>query len=171
MTTTWRPHHRRPSALACQVAPIAAHLAQPAPSATTAQHHPQAVLVSATESHAPVTESSLTVAARDAGIATTLALVVLLEKKSTYPAARDATAWWSDDDEYFCFQWKKLRGRKKRQHTTPSIRYGDLPVCKIHTFTASIQTARQAGFSGALHEAESAAAFRCICFRQIIHVF
>jgi len=41
-------------------------------------------------------------------------------------------------------------GEGKRKLFAPSIRYGCLPVCKLHT-------ARQAGFTGVLHEAESAA--------------
>jgi len=143
-TMTWQPRHRHPSAQACQVAPTAAHQAQPALSVRTARHNPRTALVSATASHEPVIESSLTVAARDAGIATTQAPAVLPVKRSTYPQALDVTASWCADDEALCFLWKK--GKRKKNKTplnTPSIRYDDLPIC--NAFTASIQTARQAG--------------------------
>jgi len=50
---------------------------------------------------------------------------------------------------------------KEEKNSTPSIRYGDLPVLQtIHTFTASKAKHTDGApswFPGALHEAESAA--------------
>jgi len=146
MTTTWQPRHHRPSAPVCQVAQTAVHLVPPAPSATTAQHRPQAVHVSGTASHGLVIESNLTVEAQDVGIATTLALAVLLAKKSIYPQARDATVSWSGDDEAFHFSVEDfLRERKRRKtferHPFVTATYLFAPN---HTFTASKAYRRRA---------------------------
>jgi len=66
-----------------------------------------------------------------------------------------------------------LRKKKKKNIRTPSIRYGDLPVCtKSYIYSKqSIQTARQAGFLARYTKPNPRPAFRCICFVKLIHAF
>lgn len=70
---------------------------------------------------------------------------------------------------YSAFCGRSKEKRKRKTYYRPFVSATYLFAKFIH-FTASIQTARQAGH-GALHEAESAAVFRCICFVKLIHVF
>jgi hypothetical protein len=168
---TWQPRHRHPSVQACQVALTAAHQAQLAPSVHTARHNLQTALVNATVSREPVIESSLTVAARDAGTAMTQAPAVPLAKKSTSPPALDATASWCADDEAIYFLWKKEKRNNNKHHC--KIRHPFVTAIYLFAYIYSKQYRRRVKLVNwrATLKPNPRQAFRCICFVNYIYAF